>query len=140
LPDGLGFLAVVDHRDSAWPDAIAGLPAIVQSLAAIFALEATPGDSPTSEVLALFGIPRPGGFRVRIQPSKAPTSDQLRSYLFPSVIATTVDDRGFRLLVREAFPFVSLGNPGSLKSTITLGGDNGLKVDRKFSFNGSLLK
>ena len=124
LPDRLNFLAVVDHRDSAVPEAIAGLPATVQSLAAILTLDDAPADAPAAaSILSLFGIPRPGGFRVRIPPSKLPTAEQLRSHLFPSVIATTVDEHGFRVLAREAFPFVCLGNPGSLKPTIKLGGN-----------------
>ncbi len=117
LPERLGFLAVVDHRDSAMPEAIAGLPAYVQTLAAIFALEDAPVDATGSSILSLVGIPRPGGFRIRVPPSNIPRAEQLRSYLFPSVIATTVDERGFRLLAREAFPFVCLGSAGNPKLT-----------------------
>ena len=69
-----------------------------------------------------------------------PRPNNCAPYLFPSVIATTVDEHGFRLLAREAFPFVSLGNPGSLKSTIKLSGAKGFKPDRKLSFNLGLLK
>ena len=115
LPDRLCFLAVVDHRDSGLPEAIAGLPASVQTVAAIFA----PGCAGrrTSQF---------GSFVVRNTASRRISHSDCTvenaygrdcSHLFPSVIATTVDARGFRLLAREAFPFVCLGSAGNPKLT-----------------------
>jgi len=110
LPEGLTFLAVGDPRDSAWPDAIAQLPSAVQALSAMLKDFSDDDSSMAAGLLGAIGIPRPGGFRVRIDPSRIPTAEQLRPYLFPSVLAATVDDRGFRLIGREAFPLACIGN------------------------------
>jgi hypothetical protein len=115
LPERLTFLTVGDHRDSPWPDAIAQLPGTIQTLSSVFG-DVVEVDSPTAgNLLGALGIPRPGGFRVRIDPSRIPKAEQLRPYLFPSVLAATVDDRGFRVIGREAFPLACYGNAAGLK-------------------------
>ena len=66
--------------------------------------------------LAALGIPRPGGFRVRIDP--ADPQGRIRGPdLFPSVLATTVNERGFRLISREAFPLACVGGKATFQST-----------------------
>jgi hypothetical protein len=45
-----------------------------------------------------------------------PKADQIRELLFPSVLATTVDDRGIRFLGREALPFACLKADVAVKS------------------------
>jgi hypothetical protein len=136
LPERLTFLAVGDHRDSAWPDAIAHLPSTVQTLNTFLGFD-TGADAPAAgELLAALGIPRPGGFRVRIDPSKIPKADQLRPYLFPSVLAAAVDDQGFRLIAREALPLACFGSKVTVKSarawTKGKGFDQKLKLDLSF--------
>jgi hypothetical protein len=66
--------------------------------------------------LDLIGVPRPGGFHVKIDRSQTPRADDLRPFLFPSVLAATVDERGYRLISRGAFPFALLGNEAEIKS------------------------
>ncbi len=134
LPESLAFLSVGDSRASAWPDTIVGLPATVQFLSSLV------GDVDDSETLTLtnllaaIGVPRPGGFRVRIAPALVPKVDDLKTHNFPSVMAiAAVDDRGFRLIAREALPLACLGESGSLKMTTTLNGRGGLKRDAKLS-------
>ena len=69
LPEHLTFLAVGDHRDSPWPDALAHFPSTVQVLSAFLGIDTDPAGAGTTELLAVLGIPRPGGFRVRIAPA-----------------------------------------------------------------------
>jgi hypothetical protein len=111
LPAEMTSLTVGDPRDSAWPEMVVSLPKLVQYVASAF--EAVDGDlpeaSPGAKFLGLLGVPQAGGFRLRIDPAKAPKADALRDQLFPSVLATAVDDRGFRLIAREAVPFACTG-------------------------------
>jgi hypothetical protein len=140
LPDRLMFLAVVDDRASPLPEDIASLPALAQWLASIAGLEMRPDDVSASSVLSILGIPSPGGFRIRLHPSKLPTTEQMRAHLFPSVVAATVDDRGLRVFTREALPFVGLGDATSFKSIVSWDGKKGFTRDVKFSFSLGLTK
>jgi hypothetical protein len=117
LPDRLTLLIVGDHRESAWPDALARLPAMVQSLSAMLGGFAGADPSTPAGLLSVFGIPGPGAFRLRIDPARIPKAEQLRPYLFPSVLAATVDERGWRLISREAFPLACFGDSAALKSS-----------------------
>jgi len=103
LPASLTFLAVSDHRESCLPDWIAGLPSRLQLLCNM-SLENDPEHASAECLLDLVGIPRRGGLSVKIKPSLVPTADDLRPYLFDSVLAATVDDRGCRFISRQAFP------------------------------------
>jgi hypothetical protein len=111
LPTDLTSLSVGNPRDSSWPELIANLPKYVQYLGNFVDISEPepPAAPPTSGLLTLLGVPRAGGFRVRIDPRKVPKADDLRAMLFPSVLATTVDDRGLRFISRESIPFACLG-------------------------------
>jgi hypothetical protein len=111
LPATITSLSVGDPGDSSWPEAIATLPNTVQRWATALGLfDADAGEpSPTSEILALFGVPGPGAFRLRIDSAKVPKAEQLRTFLFPSVLATSVDDHGIRFIGAEAFPLACIG-------------------------------
>jgi hypothetical protein len=139
LPADLAFLAVGNPRDSSWPDAIAGLPATVQFLGNYVdhSVANAAATSPGSDLLALVGVPRPGGFRLRIDQAKSPKADDLRAALFPSVLAATVDDRGLRIVLREAIPFACFGTESNFKIKAGTGGlHEKLKVDVKFGPGG----
>ena len=43
--------------------------------------------------LDLIGVPRPGGFQVKIDRSQIPKAEDLCPFLLPSVVATSVDER-----------------------------------------------
>ena len=137
LPPDLTSLSVATPADSSWPEAFANLPGVVQLLATQFGL--VWGDvaeaSPASKFLAFLGVPRPGAFRLRIDRARVPKADALRNHLFPSVLATMTDDRGFRLISREAFPFGCLGIDCEFKTTTQDGGKLRLGLKSK-SFSG----
>ncbi len=134
LPQNLTFLAVGDPRNSAWPTAFEQLPGEVQMLAGLLGFsEGEP--SVGGGFLAALGIPRPGGFRVRIDPAQIPKAEQVRRNLFPSVLATTVDDRGFRLVSREAFPLACVGGKATFQSTGKLTSSRGLLQDVKLKLD-----
>jgi hypothetical protein len=111
LPAELTSLTVGDPEDSSWPEMLVYLPKLVQHIASAFeAVEGEPAGSSTgSKLLGMLGVPRPGGFRLRINPAQVPSSDALRARLFPSVLATAIDDRGVRIVGREAIPFACAG-------------------------------
>ncbi len=131
LPEKLTFLAVGDPRDSAWPTMFEQLPGEVQLLIGMLGGFSENQASVGGELLAALGIPRPGGFRVRIDPAQIPKADQVRRHLFSSVLAATVDDRGFRLIGREAFPLACMGGKASFKSTSKWSGIKGISRDVK---------
>ena len=134
MPADLAFLAVGNPRDSSWPDALSGLPATVQFLGNYVdhSVANAAGATPGSELLALVGVPRPGGFRLRIDQAKLPKADDLRAVLFPSVLAAMVDDRGLRIVLREAIPFACFGTESNLKIKAGTGGlDEKLKARRQ---------
>ena len=131
MPDRLTFLAVGDPRDSVWPNAIAHLPSTVQFFSTFLGFDTDTDAAGAGELLAVLGIPRPGGFRFRIDPSKIPTADQIRPYLFPSVLAATSDDRGFRVILREAVPLACFGNEVDVKSSMNWSNNKGFGKDLK---------
>ncbi|MDR3638921.1 MAG: hypothetical protein P4L84_34265 [Isosphaeraceae bacterium] len=116
LPAELTSLSVADAADSALPEMIAKLPAYVQLLGNLLDQASIDSEAgPVSAILGLAGVPRPSGFRVRLDPSKLPKASAVRAHLFPSVLATTVDDRGLRWISREAFPFAAVASAVPVK-------------------------
>jgi hypothetical protein len=111
LPANLTLLAVVDHRDSSVPNRIVSLPSWLQFLCNM-SLEPDPENASAKCLFDLLGIPRPGGVGIKIAPSLRPSVSDLSAHLFPSVLAGTTDDCGYRLISRVAFP-------GALLSDIT---------------------
>ncbi|MFI5456020.1 MAG: hypothetical protein ACHRXM_11280 [Isosphaerales bacterium] len=103
LPAGLTFLAVADPHESSLAHWIVSLPSMLKFVWSTNSKN-DPDNASDMCLLDLIGIPRPGGLGVKIKPSPIPAPDALRPYLFPSVLATTVDDRGWRLISRQAFP------------------------------------
>ncbi|MGC8639800.1 MAG: hypothetical protein ACP5XB_08005 [Isosphaeraceae bacterium] len=133
LPDQLTFLSVGDPGNSDWPAGLEHLPSNLQMLANLVLASMDDDKAPGgSALLALAGIPAPGGLRFRIDPAQIPRADQVRKHLFPSVLAATVDDHGFRLISREAFPFACVGTNGKIKWSTTWDGKDGHKGKLKF--------
>ncbi|MCA1685577.1 MAG: hypothetical protein LC745_06245, partial [Planctomycetia bacterium] len=136
LPTGLTSLSIGNPGDSPWPEIIANLPSTVQYLGrwAETAHDVAADDLPTAGFFSVFGLPRPGGFRVRIDPTKVPKADTLRTMLFPSVLATSADDRGVRIIAREAIPFGCIPFAPSIKWTAGWNSRKGLDVSGKVKF------
>ena len=80
-----------------------------------------PGNASAQCLLDLIGIPRPGGLGIKIKPSQIPTADDLQPYLFPSVLAAKADERGYRLISRQAFPLELMSHLISSKYSIGAG-------------------
>lgn len=119
LPDELTLLAVGDPRDSSWPAGLAVLPDRAQLFAASATsmdVTGTGGPIPTL-VLDRLAIPHPGSFRFRLDPARMPKAADVERLLFPSVLAAVADDRGYRLVSREALPLACL--PLHLKLSTT---------------------
>jgi hypothetical protein len=127
LPAKLTFLSVGDPSTSSVPGLIAGLPGFVQlmSTGLAGASDELAGASP--DFLTLIGVPGAGQFRLRIDPDKVPKEEELRSQLFPSVLAAAVDDRGIRFIAREAFPMACSGKGTFVKSKVKWTGAKGLQ-------------
>ena len=132
LPEKLTFLSIGDSRDSVVPDTIAQLPSIVQLLSH------WPGGLRRCPTRRCRRTSSPcsasrgqGASGVRIDPARIPRAEDLRSHLFPSVLAAAVDDRGIRFISREAFPFACVGNRTYVKSSLKWSGSKGLKRDLK---------
>jgi hypothetical protein len=114
LPDRLIFLGVDDVRQSMAPELLISLPnameyVIIRKMRGLSLLEPLAG-GPAG--------PNPGGEGARhaarklaMDPELIPEPESLRPFLFPSVYAMAVDDRGIRLISREAFPTF---NPATL--------------------------
>jgi len=134
LPESLTSLNIGNPGDSIWPELIAGLPSIVQTLARATEVDAEKGP-PASKFLAVLGVPRRGGFRARIAPANVPEAEAIRALLFSSVLATLVDAGGVRVIAREAVPFSCLHVHYSLKSTTAWKTGKGLDVSRKLSLD-----
>lgn len=133
LPAGLSSLSVGDPRESAMPEFVATLPASVQFWGNMLGIASAPDAGPKSLLQMALGIPGPGGLRVRIDPAKVPKAAELQARLFPSVLASVVDDRGVRWIGREAFPLacVPLGDSLKVKKTwnLTNPAESKLKVN-----------
>ena len=133
LPADLAFLWIGNPYDSSWPETLAGLPAMVQFLGNFADFGNAPGDDPAGIARLLLGVPRPGGFRVRVDPAKKVDPRAIQERLYPSVVAASVDARGLRIIAREAFPFACSGADTSLKAN--LGGAMGAANLDKLKFN-----
>lgn len=115
LPTDLAFLWVGNPHDSSWPEMLAGFPTIVQFLGNLADYGADGGDDGLKEVRLVLGIPRPGGFRLRLDRAKGIDAQAIQSRLFPSVLAASVDARGLRIIAREALPFACSGADTNFK-------------------------
>jgi hypothetical protein len=115
LPQRLTSLSIGDPHDSAWPEALATLPRLSQYLGNMLGAG---GDDAAGEsgLLTLLGVPAPGAFRVKIDPARLPRASQVRALLFPSVLATAVDDHGLRFISAESLPFACVGSPDAFKA------------------------
>jgi hypothetical protein len=109
MPSDLTFLAVADHRGSHVPQWIAELPSLTQLLVNINEEVDLDNASPWC-LLDMFCLPSPGRFQVKIDRSRIPDPHDLRPLLFPSVVAATVDELGYRFISRGAFPLALLAN------------------------------
>jgi hypothetical protein len=118
MPRDLTFLAVADHRNSRFPGAVQSLPWLAQFVANM-SLDDDPANASAWCILDPFGIPRPGAFIAWIDPKNRPQADELQSFLFDSVVAATVDDRGYRLVTREPFPLALLLNDVTGKFSVS---------------------
>jgi hypothetical protein len=123
LPGDLTFLAVADHRDSHVPRWIAGLPCVTQLLVNLSQEEDLDNASPWS-LLDMFCLPSPGRFHVKFDRRGIPEADDLSPFLFPSVLAATVDERGLRLISRGSFPFALFANNAAINYFFSLGWTN----------------
>ena len=135
LPGTLTSLSVADPSNSLWPTYLSSLPALVQTGSNMLGFASDDESSPVSGLQAVLGIPGSKGFRVRIPPNKIPKAATIRSYLFPSVLATTVDDRGIRWIGREAFPIACIGGGSLTKPSITYNLSNPGKSVFKYNFD-----
>jgi hypothetical protein len=109
LPRELTFLAVTGTADLRLPERLGHLPGVVQTLVNL----SWPHESGDETILSLcdaLGVARPGAPCIRVDRSKVPGPDWIRRTLLPSVVATTVDGRGFRIIGREALPFLGIAN------------------------------
>ena len=120
LPGDVTFLGVADHRDSRVRRWIAGLPGMTQLLVNMSQEEDLDNASPWS-LLDMFCLPSPGRFHVKIDNTRIPEADDLGPFLFPSVLAATVDERGLRFISRGAFPLALLTNDATVKSCFWFG-------------------
>ena len=104
LPQQLSFLLIGNPRDSFWPEVISSFPRTAEPLLREFIGVPPEGPGPIAEVPAtdLLGL-------LGVKGSRTPAADELRSHLFPSVVAATVDDRNFRIIALEAMPFAFVG-------------------------------
>jgi hypothetical protein len=106
LPAELTSITIGDPACSTWPANLARLPKLVQYVVSVH--NAFGGEPPKLSSpglgLGLLGMPRPGEFRLKLDPDQLPKEEDVRAHLFPSVLATSVDDRGLRLTAREALP------------------------------------
>ncbi len=131
LPEGLTLLGVGDPAGGTWTRAIPALPAYAQTWVGV--LGGLDGQEP-ADLLGLIGVPKPGGFRIRIAPGRIPKWEDLRAQLFPSVLSASIDDRGLRIVAREAFPLAPFGDGATIDTSIRWGDKGGFKVKRDLSF------
>jgi prepilin-type processing-associated H-X9-DG protein len=100
LPGKMIFLTTKDTQQSLLPDVLANLPGLVQMV----------GTAATTGIRPRFvpgGPPMPAGiraFQLNLDADEIPAPDDLRRFLFPSMLAFTADDEGFQFISRESFP------------------------------------
>ncbi len=109
LPRDLTFLAVVDNAASSFPDRLVDLPRVFQTWINLVNEDDLDNASIWSMLDGL-GLARTGGIRIHVNRSNIPDPDRVRRDLFPSVLAVATDDRGFRIIGREALPLLGLSN------------------------------
>jgi hypothetical protein len=112
LPDRLVLLGVNDPRQSMMPELLVSLPNVLEyaiprwvqglSIMAPLPSPANNGSDGDSQ--------RPAR-KLAMDPQLFPEPETLRPFLFPSVHLLALDDRGIRLISREAFP---LFNPATV--------------------------
>ena len=106
LPDRLIFLGVHDLRQSMFPEILVSLPNMME-----YAINQTQHGlsifprckcrcRPTRSLAPIRDAPRENWRWIRVDP----VTESLRPLLFPSVYALAVEEQGFRLISREAFP------------------------------------
>ena len=135
MPSELTFLAVADHRGSQVPQWLAELPSLTQILVNMSEEVDLDNASPWS-LLDMFCLPRPGRFQAKIDRSEVPDADDLRPFLFPSVLGATVDERGYRFISRATFPLALLANEAVINYYFWLGWTNfeGLRFEESLHF------
>jgi hypothetical protein len=108
LSEGVTFCHVSDPRRSILPEVVSNLPALLQSAplgrSGFMNLDGgRPSIFPAfSQLLGLpLGAP---WLNLKFLPDELPTAAQIRSRLFPAIHSFAVDDQGFRIESREAFP------------------------------------
>ena len=123
LPAELTSLSVGDPRGKGLAEGVVDLPKFVQAMSLLFTAADAEPPVGASAMLALAGIPRPGGFRVRGVPGGVPKAEEIEAHLFPSVIATAVDGRGLHIIAREAFPLAGWSSHVNFKASVTATND-----------------
>ncbi len=113
LPDRLIFLGVADVQQSMLPELLVSLP----NWSEYWLIGRSRGLPIFASLLWGTSGPDPDGSgrlptrKLAMDPELIPEPESLRPFLFPSVHAMAVDDRGIRFISREAFPFC---NPATL--------------------------
>ncbi len=90
------------------PKWIAGLPGTIRYFQTGAMLAEDLRNKTCWSLLELTGVPKPGQVRLPRDRKHIPTEAELRRYVFPSVLAATVDDRGYRVIHRQPLPFAGL--------------------------------
>ncbi len=104
------FLNVADTRQSLLPEAIANLPALVQLIGSA-ATRGMPGALMRGNPQRIPGDP---GFGLNVDPDTIPEPDELRPFLFPSMLALEVDEQGFQFVARGILSQLQPRGAGSL--------------------------
>ncbi len=121
LPRNLTMLSVSDTAHSVYPELIVGMPGFVESMIGnhrftpFLPFIPTPGfmiNAPVPPLPPSVGsVPEVARASGQAMPpwdaELVPDPDDLRPFHFPSVHALVVDDRGIRLLSREAIPTIN---------------------------------
>ena len=110
LPANLTFLSVSDPTLCGLPDWIAGLPGTIRFIMRSIDLDDDLAEKPFRALLDAIGVPHPGRSNYRVDRAKTPRVEDLRRYVFASVLASAVDDRGYRIIHRQPVPFAGLAS------------------------------
>ncbi len=111
LPERLSYLNVGNPRDSFWPEVIASFPDKAEPALQRFSGLNVPSTDEVEppDLLTILGVPKRARSGVRNTGAKAPRADVVRAYLYPSVVAATIDNHSFRFLSLEALPLACVG-------------------------------